>query len=232
MARRHRTTSRTLLLRRRTARRILVALAKQHPDAFTELVFRNPFELLIATILSAQCTDERVNRVTPALFKRFPDPNSLALAGLDELEKLIKTTGFFRSKARSLMGTAALLAKEHDGKVPASMESLVKLPGVGRKTANVVLGHGLSVPGLPVDRHVLRVAKRLGLTRSDNPEIVEAELTATFPARHWIRVSDTLIRHGRLICKPLPHCARCGARDDCAYTAGGQGVPAPTENRR
>lgn len=228
MARRRRTTSRTLLLRRRTARRILAVLAKQHPDAFTELVFRNPFELLVATILSAQCTDERVNRVTPALFKRFPDPNSLALADLDELEKLIKTTGFFRSKARSLMGTAALLAKEHNGKVPASMESLVKLPGVGRKTANVVLGHGLNLPGLPVDRHVLRVAKRLGLTRSDNPETVEAELTAIFPAKHWVRVSDTLIRHGRRICKPLPHCARCEVRDDCAYTAGGQGVPAPT----
>lgn len=228
MVRRWVATSRTLSLRRRSARRILAALKKQHPNPHTELRFRNPFELLVATILSAQCTDERVNRVTPDLFKRFPDPKSLAQADLEELKTLVKPTGFFRSKARSLIGAAALLTEEHDGKVPASMKSLVKLPGVGRKTANVVLGHALNVPGFPVDRHVLRVARRLGLTQFNTAEAVEAELTALFPARHWTNVSDTLIRHGRSICKPRPHCKLCTARNICAYTESSHAIPTST----
>src|SRR3954463_2715807 len=139
----------------RAVRDILDTLETQHPDADTELHYATPFELLVATILSAQSTDARVNIVTPALFKRYPDARTLARAKLPALEKQIHSTGFFRAKAKSLVGMAAALVKEHDGAVPATMEALVELPGVGRKTANVVLGHALGVPGLPVDRHVL-----------------------------------------------------------------------------
>lgn len=142
---------------RRRVREILERLETQHPGAFTELNFRNPYELLVATILSAQCTDERVNRVTPALFERYPDARALARATTTELEPQIQSTGFFRSKSKSLTGMATALVERHAGEVPAQMDALVELPGVGRKTANVVLGHALGVPGLPVDRHVLRV---------------------------------------------------------------------------
>ena len=218
--------------RRSQARRILAALEKHHPNAFTELVFHNPFELLIATILSAQCTDERVNRLTPHLFQRFPDANSLSGASLDELEALVKPTGFFRSKARSLLSIASALVDRHHGEVPTSMEALLKLPGVGRKTANVVLGHALDIPGLPVDRHVLRVSHRLGLTQSNNPVIVETELGSLFPPARWTRVSDTLIFHGRRICKPRPQCDRCHARNDCGHTADTQDKPTPPQRGR
>src|SRR3954465_1633561 len=136
-------------------RRILDALATQHPNANTELHFRNAYELLVATILSAQCTDERVNQVTPALFKRYPDARSLAKATTGELEPQIQSTGFFRMKSKALVGMANAVLERHTGEIPARMEDLTELPGVGRKTANVVLGHALGVPGLPVDRHVL-----------------------------------------------------------------------------
>src|SRR5918992_19670 len=142
-------------------RRILAALSTQHPGADTELNFTNAYELLVATILSAQCTDERVNQVTPALFKRYPDAKALAKATTGQLEPQIQSTGFFRAKSRSLLGMATEVVEQHGGEVPKTMEELVKLPGVGRKTANVVLGHALGVPGLPVDRHVLRVANRI-----------------------------------------------------------------------
>ncbi len=198
-------------------RRIMAALAKQHPNADTELHFSNPYELLVATILSAQCTDERVNQVTPALFKRYPDARALARASTDELEPQIQSTGFFRAKSRSLAGMAEALVTEHGGQVPGTMEQLVSLPGVGRKTANVVLGHALGVPGLPVDRHVLRVANRIGIAKSDEPEIVERQLGAAIPPPEWTRTSDTLILHGRRICKPKPRCDRCAVRDDCLY---------------
>ncbi len=198
-------------------RRIMAALAKQHPNADTELHFANAYELLVATILSAQCTDERVNQVTPALFKRYPDARALARASTDELEPQIQSTGFFRAKSRSLAGMAEALVTEHRGEVPGTMAQLVSLPGVGRKTANVVLGHALGVPGLPVDRHVLRVANRIGIAKSDEPEIVERQLGAAMRAAEWTRTSDTLILHGRRICKPKPLCDRCAVRDDCLY---------------
>ncbi|MEO8522239.1 MAG: endonuclease III [Acidobacteriota bacterium] len=198
-------------------RRIMAALAKQHPNADTELHFSNAYELLVATILSAQCTDERVNQVTPALFKRYPDARALARASTDELEPQIQSTGFFRAKSRSLAGMAEALVTAHDGQVPGTMEQLVSLPGVGRKTANVVLGHALGVPGLPVDRHVLRVANRIGIAKSDEPEIVERQLGAAMPPPEWTRTSDTLILHGRRICKPKPLCDRCAVRDECLY---------------
>ena len=148
----------------RETRTILAKLGTQHPNADTELNFTTPYELLVATILSAQCTDERVNQVTPALFKRYPDARALAKASTDELEPQIQSTGFFRAKSRSLVGMATAVVDEHGGEVPKTMEALVKLPGVGRKTANVVLGHALGVPGLPVDRHVLRAVSYTHLT--------------------------------------------------------------------
>ena len=212
---------------RAVARRIFAALERHHPNADTELAYRTPFELLVATILSAQSTDQRVNLVTPTLFAKYPDARAMASATPEEIEPIIVSTGFFRQKSRSLVGMATALVDNHGGEVPADMEALVKLPGVGRKTANVVLGHALGVPGLPVDRHVLRVANRLGLVQSDDPEKVESALGALLPPERWTRASDTLILHGRRICRPTPLCPRCNARRDCDfYRAGGLTTPA------
>jgi endonuclease-3 len=195
----------------------MAKLFAQHPNADTELHFTTPYELLVATILSAQCTDERVNQVTPALFKRYPDARALARATTAELEPQIQSTGFFRSKSKSLVGMAQAVVAQHRGEVPGSMDELVKLPGVGRKTANVVLGHALGVPGLPVDRHVLRVSNRIGIATSDDPEVVEQQLCEAMPRDQWTLTSDTLILHGRRICKPRPSCDRCAVPDDCEY---------------
>jgi endonuclease-3 len=198
-------------------RRILDLLETQHPDADTELRYTTPFELLVATILSAQSTDQRVNLVTPALFRRFPDAQALARARPEALEPMIHSTGFFRAKAKSLIGMATALVERHGGRVPPDIAALVELPGVGRKTANVVLGHALGVPGLPVDRHVLRVANRIGIADADDPEVVEAQLGRALPRERWTRSSDTLILHGRRICRPRPLCEQCVVRDDCDY---------------
>jgi endonuclease III len=198
-------------------RAILDRLATQHPDADTELDYRTPFELLIATILSAQSTDVRVNLVTPALFARYPDAAALAAARPEDVEPIVVSTGFFRAKTRSIIGAARALVERHGGEVPASMALLVELPGVGRKTANVVLGHALGVPGLPVDRHVLRVANRLGIATSNDPEVVERQLQKALPKARWTVSSDTLILHGRRICRPRPLCDRCAARELCRY---------------
>jgi endonuclease-3 len=198
-------------------RQILDALEAQHPDADTELHHANAFQLLVATILSAQSTDQRVNMVTPALFKRYRDARALARATAAELEPQIHATGFFRAKSRSLIGMAQALVAEHGGEVPASMEALVELPGVGRKTANVVLGHALGVPGLPVDRHVLRVSNRIGIADSEDPEVVEEQLCSALPPERWTRTSDTLILHGRRICRPKPLCDQCAVQGDCDY---------------
>jgi endonuclease III len=198
-------------------RAIVRKLETQHPDADTELHFTTPYELLVATILSAQCTDERVNQVTPALFKRYPDAKALARATTDELEPQIQSTGFFRAKSKSLSGMARAVCERHGGEIPATMEALTELPGVGRKTANVVLGHALGVPGLPVDRHVLRVSNRIGIAKGDDPEVVERQLCAAMPRAKWTKTSDTLILHGRRICKPRPLCDQCVIREDCEY---------------
>jgi len=195
------------------------ALETQHPNADTELHYSTPFELLVATILSAQSTDARVNVVTPALFKKYPNARALARTTTAALEPQIHSTGFFRSKSKALVGMAQALVERHGGEVPASMDALVELPGVGRKTANVVLGHALGVPGLPVDRHVLRVANRIGIAESDDPVVVEQQLCKAMPKARWTRTSDTLILHGRRICRPSPLCDRCVVRDDCAYYA-------------
>ena len=210
-------------------RRIMQQLLGQHPNADTELNYTTPYELLVATILSAQCTDERVNQVTPALFKRYPNARALARATTDELEPQIQSTGFFRAKSRSLSGMANTVVEQHGGEIPATMEALVKLPGVGRKTANVVLGHALGVPGLPVDRHVLRVANRIGIATSDDPVVVEQQLCAAMPPGEWTLTSDTLILHGRRICKPRPLCDRCAVRDHCNYYRSVLGVMSKTK---
>jgi endonuclease-3 len=201
----------------RETREILDRLETQHPDADTELHYKTPFELLVATILSAQSTDARVNLVTPALFKRYPNAQALAKATTKKLEPQIHSTGFYRAKSKSLLGMAQALVAAHGGEVPTSMEALVALPGVGRKTANVVLGHALGVPGLPVDRHVLRVANRIGIAESDDPVVVEQQLGAALPRERWTRTSDTLILHGRRICRPKPLCDQCVVRDACDY---------------
>ena len=207
---------------------IIETLSHQHPNADTELHFRNAFELLVATMLSAQATDAGVNKVTPALFARFPDARALAAAGAADVEALIHSTGFFRQKARSLMGMSQALVDRHGGEVPGTMDALVKLPGVGRKTANVVLGHALGVPGLPVDRHVLRVSNRLGIAESDDPDRVEQQLTGALPPAWWTRASDTLILHGRRVCKPEPLCTQCGAADACAFFIEASRLPGRT----
>jgi endonuclease-3 len=200
-------------------RRIMKRLSTQHPNADTELHFTNAYELLVATILSAQCTDERVNQVTPALFARYPNVQALSRATTEELEPQIQSTGFFRAKSRALLGMATEVVETHGGEIPRTMEELVALPGVGRKTANVVLGHALGVPGLPVDRHVLRVANRIGIAKSDDPEVVEQQLCAAMARAAWTVTSDTLILHGRRICKPRPLCDRCVVRPDCLFYA-------------
>jgi endonuclease-3 len=200
-------------------RAILKKLERQHPGADTELVYTNPYELLVATILSAQCTDERVNQVTPALFTRYPNAAVLARATTAELEPQIQSTGFFRAKSRSLSGMARAVVERHGGEIPADMDALTDLPGVGRKTANVVLGHALGVPGLPVDRHVLRVSNRIGIAKGDDPVAVEQQLGAALPKDRWIVASDTLILHGRRICRPKPLCEQCAVRDECLYYA-------------
>jgi endonuclease III len=201
----------------RDAQAILDQLETQHPNADTELHYSNAFELLVATILSAQSTDVRVNLVTPALFKKYPDARALAKARTPQLEKQIHSTGFYRAKSKSLIGMAKALVAQHSGSVPSDMESLVALPGVGRKTANVVLGHALGVPGLPVDRHVLRVANRIGLIEADDPVVAEQQLCGVIPRDRWTRTSDTLILHGRRICKPKPLCDQCAVRDVCDF---------------
>jgi endonuclease-3 len=203
--------------RRQRTGEILARLRREHPDAHTALAHRDAFELLVATILSAQCTDKRVNEVTPALFRRFPTPRALAGASLAELEELVRTTGFYHNKARALLGLGQALVTEHGGKVPASMEELRRLPGVGRKTANVVLGNafGQNV-GVVVDTHVQRLSRRLGLTAETDPEKIERDLMDLVPQRDWTLWSNLLIAHGRKVCQARrPLCGSCVVADLC-----------------
>jgi endonuclease-3 len=202
-------------------RAIMKKLEAQHPGAQTALHFENAYQLLVATILSAQTTDERVNQVTPAFFRRCPDARALAAADVRDVERLIHATGFYAQKSRSLIGMARGLVQRHAGAVPADMDALVELPGVGRKTANVVLGHALGVPGLAVDRHVLRVSNRIGIANSEDPDLVEQQLCAGMPKAEWTLTSDTLILHGRRICKPRPLCDRCAVRSECDFVQSG-----------
>jgi len=192
-------------------------LAAAYPDARCALDHGSPLELLVATILSAQCTDARVNQVTPALFRRYPTAAAYARAPLAELEEAIRSTGFFRNKARSLQGLGAALVERHGGRVPETMSELVRLPGVGRKTANVVLGNAFGRDeGVVVDTHVGRISRRLGLTREDDPEKVERDLMALVPQEDWTLWAHLLIAHGRAVCRaPRPRCAECPVAGLC-----------------
>ncbi|MDB4914862.1 MAG: nth [Gemmatimonadetes bacterium] len=196
---------------------ILERLLAEYPDAHCALDFTNAYELLAATILSAQCTDKRVNMVTPALFKRYPAPEKLAAANQEDVEEIIKSAGFFRSKAKSLVGMAAGLVDRHNGHVPAEMAALVELPGVGRKTANVILGNAFGRnDGIVVDTHVTRVSNRLGLTRESDAVKIEQELIPLFPQQHWTILSHLFIEHGRQVCEARsPKCGACLLADIC-----------------
>ncbi len=198
------------------ARRVLRALARLYPDAHCALDHQTPLQLLVATILSAQCTDARVNLVTPALFARYPDAKAFATAEPRELEKMIQSTGFFRNKARSIRECCRLLVERHDGRVPGTLEDLVQLQGVGRKTANVILGNAFGVPGITVDTHVGRLSRRLGLTREADPEKVERDLMALLPKKDWTLFSHRMIFHGRQVCHARkPNCDGCTLSKFC-----------------
>lgn len=201
------------------AREVATRLAAEYPGEAAELCalrHANPFELLIATILSAQCTDEKVNEVTPELFRAYPTPFDLAAADPGRVEELIRPTGFFRAKTRSLIGMADAVATRFGGEVPTEMEDLVTLPGVGRKTANVIRSVGFDLPGLPVDTHVSRISRRLGLTTTTDPVRAEAELCALLPETSWGPLSLRLILHGRAVCRSrTPQCSLCVLADVC-----------------
>ena len=206
--------SHTALVRR--ARRIDRTLAEMYPDAHTELNFSSPLELLVATILSAQTTDKRVNMTTPTLFARYPTAADYAAADRDELEKIIQSTGFYHAKANSLIGLGRALCDRFGGEVPPRLDDLVTLPGVGRKTANVVLGNAFGIPGITVDTHFARLARRFGWTTSTDPVKIEAEVAALIPRRDWTDLSQRMIWHGRRVCHARrPACGACGLARLC-----------------
>lgn len=216
----------TLALKRR-ARRINRALAEQYPYAHAELDFRSPFELLVATVLSAQTTDVTVNLITPLLFARYPDARSMAEADSAELEAIIKPTGFFRAKAKNLMALATRLVDEFDGVVPGRIEDLVTLPGVGRKTANVVLGNAFGVPGITVDTHFGRLARRFGWTDSDDPVRIESDVAELFEPKDWTMLSHRVVFHGRRVCHSRkPACGACAVANWCPAFGMGETDPA------
>lgn len=191
-------------------------LKKRYPDAACALYFSNPMELLVATILSAQCTDKRVNRVTPLLFQHYPAVKSYASADPEELQGFIKTTGFYKNKARNIIGAAQQIQQKHHGEVPDRQEDLVQLPGVGRKTANVVLGNAYGIPGITVDTHMIRVNGRLGLTKHKDPVKIEFDLMEIVPKKEWTLYSHVIIHHGRNICIARnPKCPECPAKNLC-----------------
>jgi endonuclease-3 len=201
---------------RRRARRINELLAELYPDAHCALHHANALQLLVATILSAQCTDERVNKVTPALFARYPDAAAYASADIGELETLIQSAGFFRNKARSIRGCCQMLVELHGGQVPRTMEELVPLLGVGRKTANVILGNAFDVPGIPVDTHVGRLSRRMGLTEHDDPVKVESVLMTLVSKEEWTMFAHRMIFHGRQVCHSRkPKCEECVLKKIC-----------------
>jgi endonuclease-3 len=196
---------------------LLKQLKHLYPDAKVELDYRNAFELAVATVLSAQCTDVRVNKITPALFRKFPDAAAMAKAFLPELEAMIHSAGFYHNKAKNLLGLAETLMREFGGVVPDTMEALLTLPGVARKTANVILGSAFhKAEGVVVDTHVKRLAQRLGLSREETPEKIERDLMSLIPRRHWVVFSHWLIWHGRRVCfARKPKCAECGLQAMC-----------------
>jgi len=199
------------------AKNILRILKKTYPDACCQLVYKKPWQLLIATILSAQCTDKRVNIVTKDLFKKYPSIKAFSKASLTELGRDIRSVGFYRNKAKSIIGSCAMLVQKYNEKLPRTMEEMITLPGVGRKTANVVLGNALGiVSGIAVDTHVLRLSNRVGFTRHADPEKIEQDLMKLFPKNEWIMLPHYLIAHGRALCKaPRPLCSVCPLAELC-----------------
>jgi endonuclease-3 len=197
--------------KRERAAAVFESLEREYPEATTALDHRTPFELAVATVLSAQCTDERVNLVTPELFRRFPGPAALATAPPEELEEVIHSTGFFRNKAKNLIGMAEALVRDHGGELPRSLEELTRLPGIGRKTANVILGNAFGIDeGVVVDTHVKRLSGRLGFSRENTPEKIERDLMDVFPVERWTPLSHLLIFHGRGPCPARkPRCHQC-----------------------
>jgi endonuclease-3 len=197
---------------------IMKLLDRQYPEAHVTLDFTNPLEMLVATVLSAQCTDVRVNQVTPALFAKYRSAADYAQAPLEELEEMIRPTGFFHNKAKSIKGLCQKLVENYQGKVPASLEELVKLPGIGRKTANVVLGNAFDIPGIFVDTHLGRVSQRLGLTKQKDPVKIEFDLMPLIPKEHWVKFSHQMIWHGRQICLARnPKCPFCPLLPYCDF---------------
>ncbi|MBI2645606.1 MAG: endonuclease III [Deltaproteobacteria bacterium] len=202
-------------LKERTIK-IFTQLKKDYPNAKCALNFKNPLELMVATILSAQCTDVRVNIVTPAVFKKYKIAKDYAKASSKDFEALIRSTGFYANKTKSILGACKMIAEKHEGKVPRTLEELVQLPGIGRKTANVILGNAYDTPGIVVDTHVLRLTKRMGLTKNRDPVKVEFDMMPLFPQKDWTLFSHLFIHHGRKICiarKPL--CSKCSISSLC-----------------
>jgi endonuclease-3 len=219
-------SSESVLALKRRARRIHRALAEKYPYAHAELDFRNPFELLVATVLSAQTTDVTVNQVTKVLFARWPNARSLAEADPTELETILKPTGFFRAKARNVLALCTRLVDDFDGEVPGRMEDLVTLPGVGRKTANVVLANAFGIPGISVDTHFARLAKRFGWTQSEDPVQIEQDVAELFDRRDWTMLSHRVIFHGRRVCHARkPACGACPVANWCPSYGLGETDP-------
>lgn len=213
----------TPLAKKRRARKIFRVLGEVFPYAHAELDYTNAFELLVATVLSAQTTDIRVNTVTPALFERFPDAPAMAQASEVELQELIRSTGFYKNKARALLGLAQALVEHHDGEVPGTLEELVKLPGVGRKTAFVVLGNVFGIPGITTDTHVIRLSNRFGWTDSTNPNVVERDIAALFEPKDYTEVSNRVIFLGRRVCHAKrPACGACPVAKWCPSAGIGE----------
>jgi len=206
---------------KKKAGKIFSALLEEYPEAKTSLEFRNPYELLVATILSAQCTDERVNKVAKALFEKYPSAQELAGAEIAALEDDVHSTGFYKNKARNIRACAAALVEKYGGTVPGTLEKLTALPGVGRKTANVVLGNAFGKPAVVIETHVLRIAGRLGLTREKDPVKIESEFMELFPEKDWSRLAPLFIDFGRAVCKAVnPQCKICKLRVFCEYSRG------------
>jgi endonuclease-3 len=203
---------------RRNARVVLNRLGKRYPDMGTALKYADPWQLLVATVMSAQTTDDNVNRVTPLLFERYPTPEDLAAANPEDVEQIIYSTGYYRQKTKSIIALAGDLVERYQGDVPADLDQLVELRGVGRKTASVVLAEVWDIPAIAVDTHVKRVAGRVGLTVSDDPEKVERDLKSLYPQDRWAQISMTMIQFGRDVCDAKkPRCWECPLRDRCAY---------------
>jgi endonuclease-3 len=213
----------SILRKKARAKAIYRILTKNYPNVRCELVYKNPYQLLVATVLSAQCTDKRVNQTTPALFKKYNSIKKMAAADIKDLQQLVKSTGFYRAKARNIKNLSQKILTDFNGKVPSNIEDLVTLPGVGRKTANVVLGHGFNIPGITVDTHFGRLSRRFGWSDQTDPVKVEFEVAKLIPQRQWTNLSQRLIWHGRRVCHSRrPACGACAIAKLCPSYGQGE----------